>query len=80
VRNYLSGDQRSFLAAGGYGFIVGDGQLEHYRPESIVEAYYLCRVTKQWAVTGDYQYVQNPAYNADRGPVSVLCLRLHWEM
>lgn len=79
VRNYLSGDHRSFLAAGGLGFIIGDGRLVHYRPESILEAYYSWRVTKQFTLTGDLQHVGNPAYNHDRGPVSVLTLRVHWE-
>ena len=37
VRNSLSGDDRSFLAAGGMGFIIGDGRL-NYRPETIAEA------------------------------------------
>lgn len=79
VRNYLSGDHRSFLAHGGLGFIIGDGRLERYRPESIVEAYYSWRLTKGWTLTGDFQRIRNPAYNADRGPVSVGTIRLHWE-
>ena len=78
VRNYLAGDQRCFLAAGGMGFNIGDGRL-NYAPESIVESYYALGVTKQWTVTLDYQRVVNPAYNRDRGPVSVGSLRLHWE-
>jgi high affinity Mn2+ porin len=79
VRNYISGDQRNFLAHGGLGFIIGDGRLDHYRPENIVEAYYSWNVTKQWTITGDLQHISNPAYNADRGPVSVGTIRLHWE-
>jgi high affinity Mn2+ porin len=78
VQNWLSGDQRRFLAAGGLGFIVGDGRL-NYRPESIVEAYYAWSALKQWTITADYQHVTNPAYNQDRGPVNVWSLRLHWE-
>jgi high affinity Mn2+ porin len=32
----------------------------------------------QWAqLTLDYQYVINPAYNTDRGPVSIFAVRLH---
>jgi len=30
-------------------------------------------------VTFDYQYFVNPAYNADRGPVSIFTTRLHAE-
>jgi high affinity Mn2+ porin len=78
VENRLSGDQRSFLAAGGLGFIVGDGRL-NYRPESIIEAYYAWSATKQWTLSADYQRVTNPAYNHDRGPVDVWSLRVHWE-
>jgi len=28
-------------------------------------------------VTADYQVINNPAYNRQRGPVSVFSLRLH---
>ena len=31
------------------------------------------------AVTADYQLIANPAYNADRGPVSIFSGRLHGE-
>jgi high affinity Mn2+ porin len=77
VRNYLAGDDRSFLA-GGMGFIVGDGRL-NYAPESIAEAYYAWHAIRDLTFTLDYQRIVNPAYNRDRGPVSVGTLRVHWE-
>ena len=79
VRNYISGDHRNFLAHGGLGFIIGDSRLDHYRPEGMTEAYYSWRATKEWTITAGFQHIQNPAYNADRGPVSVASIRLHWE-
>ena len=50
-----------------------------YTPETIVEVYYAWHATRSWTITADYQPIRNPADNRDRGPVSVLSLRLHWE-
>ena len=34
-----------------------------------------------WLSLGaDYQFIDNPAYNPDRGPVSVLAGRLHAQL
>lgn len=76
--NGLSAAHRDFLAAGGTGLLIGDGRLRYAR-ESIVEAYYALRFNDWSTVTFDYQFVANPAYNADRGPASVLSLRAHAE-
>jgi high affinity Mn2+ porin len=76
--NALSRDHRDFIAAGGLGPLIGDGQL-NYRKERILETYYAYALTKQVTVTADYQFVTNPAYNADRGPVHVFSGRLHGE-
>jgi high affinity Mn2+ porin len=76
--NGLSDSHRDFLAAGGLGLLIGDGQL-NYRPEQILETYYAYSVVKGFTVTADYQLITNPAYNADRGPVSVFSARFHGE-
>lgn len=76
--NALSAAHRDFLAAGGTGLLIGDGQL-NYRTERILEAYYAYSVIKGVTLTADYQLVVNPAYNADRGPVSIVSGRLHAE-
>lgn len=76
--NGLSAAHRDFLAAGGLGLLVGDGQL-NYRPEQIFEAYYAYSISKNLTLTADYQLITNPAYNADRGPVSIFSGRMHGE-
>jgi high affinity Mn2+ porin len=78
VVNALSGPHRDFIAAGGLGVLIGDGQL-NYRPERVLEAYYAIALAKWATLTLDYQYLVNPAYNADRGPVSIYATRLHAE-
>lgn len=79
VGNGLSTDHRDYLAAGGYGFIIGDGRL-NYSPELIAEVYYKINAYQQkfW-LSPDYQFILHPAYNADRGPVNVFGIRAHIE-
>jgi high affinity Mn2+ porin len=76
--NGLSVAHRDFLAAGGLGLLIGDGRL-NYSTERIFETYYSWKLTKWSALTFDYQFITNPAYNADRGPVSIFSGRLHAE-
>ena len=76
--NGLSGPHRDYLAAGGIGFIVGDGRL-NYAPECIAELFYNCRLRDGMFLTFDLQGAANPAYNRDRGPVAVGGVRFHLE-
>jgi len=80
AQNGLSAPHRAFLAAGGNGFFVGDGRL-NYRPESILEGYYSFGLgfLQRSALSLGAQFIRNPAYNADRGPVRVFSVRLHTE-
>ena len=73
--NFISPQFASFLAQGGTGVLIGDGQL-NYAPEKVLEAYYAMQVTKSVVATTDYQLLVDPAYNADRGPVNVFSGRL----
>jgi high affinity Mn2+ porin len=75
--NQISNAAKRYLAAGGVGGIIGDGQLPEAGPEQILEAFYSFAAFSFGKVTADYQFVNNPAYNRQRGPVSVLGLRLH---
>jgi high affinity Mn2+ porin len=79
VQNDLSAIHRSYLAAGGTGFLLGDGRL-NYGPERIFEAYYTRQINRQIGCTLDWQTIWNPGYNADRGPVNVLSFRVHLEL
>jgi high affinity Mn2+ porin len=76
--NGLSSAHRDFLAAGGIGLLIGDGRL-NYSNERILETYYAFAIDKNFTFTADYQLIANPAYNADRGPVSIFSGRLHGE-
>jgi high affinity Mn2+ porin len=79
VGNGTSGPHRNYLANGGYGFLIGDGRL-NYRHELIAEIYYkLDAFQEKFWLTPDYQFIINPAYNKDRGPVHVIGLRAHIE-
>lgn len=76
--NSISPSFRNFVAAGGMGVLIGDGQL-NYRKEDVLETYYAIGLYKESTLTFDYQFIPNPAYNADRGPVSVFSGRFHAE-
>ncbi len=78
VQDGLSKVHQEYLAAGGTGFLIGDGKL-NYRPEQVFEGYYSIGLAKSSWLTLDYQHFNNPAYNADRGPVTVWGMRLHSE-
>ena len=68
--NAISSAHQAFLNAGGLGILVGDGMLPNPGLEKIIETYYSFPVFG-WHMTFDYQFIVNPGYNRDRGPVSV---------
>lgn len=74
----ISGPHRDYLKAGGYGFMLGDGQLK-YAPEQVSECYYSAEIKKEsMYISGAWQMVYNPGYNHDRkGPVQVFSIRFH---
>jgi len=76
VVNGISAVHQAFLNDGGLGILVGDGMLPHPGAEQILETYYALPVSF-FRLTLDYQFIVNPGYNEDRGPVSVLSARLH---
>jgi high affinity Mn2+ porin len=78
VVNFITDIHAQYFNAGGLGIVVGDGKLPNPGAEMIVETYYAFPIARMTA-TLDYQFVNNPGYNEDRGPVSILGARLHSE-
>jgi high affinity Mn2+ porin len=77
IDNGISATRERYLNAGGLGILVGDGRLPHPGPEQIIETYYSLAVLNVAHISADYQWIAHPAYNRDRGPISVFALRLH---
>ncbi len=77
--NWISGERKAYLNAGGLGILIGDGRLPHPGPERILESYYSWGMLPHTHLTLDYQIIGNPAYNRDRGPVPVVAVRVHAE-
>jgi high affinity Mn2+ porin len=76
--NGISDIHRQFFAVGGTGILAGDGTLT-YAIEQVAEGYYDFQIWKTIHATVDYQFIANPAFNQDRGPISVVSGRVHWE-
>ena len=78
AQNWLSAIHVEYLNLGGIDGFIGDGRI-NYKPEQTFESYYNINMFKSSWLTVDYQHINNPAYNADRGPVAIFGVRLHAE-
>jgi high affinity Mn2+ porin len=74
----ISRDHQNYLAAGGLGFLLGDGNLRYGR-ENIVEGYYTAHVWRGIYMGPGLQHINDPGYNRARGPVLVPSFRGHVE-
>ena len=79
IDNGISAEREQYFNAGGLGILCGDGKLPHPGSERIVETYYSLSPLSWAHVSLDYQRVENPCYNTDRGPVSIGAVRVHAE-
>jgi high affinity Mn2+ porin len=77
IDNGISGEREQYLKLGGVGILCGDGRLPHPGAEEILESYYSLAAFSWAQVSLDYQRVDNPCYDSDRGPVSVTAIRVH---
>ena len=78
--NGISPIHQAFFNAGGIGILIGDGQLPNPGLEQVFETYYSYALSPAWRLSFDYQFINNPAYNTQRGPVNVFGLRLHAQL
>lgn len=78
VSNAIKKDHQNYFAAGGLGFLLGDGTLNYGR-ENIVETYYTVHVWRGIYLAPGLQHINNPGYNRDRGPVVVPSFRARVE-
>jgi len=78
VSNAIKKDHQNYLAAGGLGFLLGDGHLTYGR-ENILETYYTAHVWRGIYLAPGFQRIVDPGYNRDRGPVLVPSFRAHVE-
>lgn len=74
--NGLSAEHKDYLAAGGIGILLGDGHL-NYGLEQALEVYYNIQLGSYLQISPDFQFLQNPGYNKDRGPAEVYGVRAH---
>jgi hypothetical protein len=75
---FLSKPHADYLAAGGVDGFIGDGALNP-ASERVIEVFYSAHVFASTFLSADYQRITNPAFNADRGPVTVVGGRVHAE-
>jgi high affinity Mn2+ porin len=76
VANGIVKAHQQYLALGGLGFLLGDGNLT-YGPEKIAEFFYTAHLWRGFFASFDVQHINNPGYNKDRGPLVAPGVRFH---
>jgi high affinity Mn2+ porin len=75
---WISQVHADYLRMGGVDGFVGDGNLRQ-AAETVFEAFYSVNLAKALWLTGDYQHIASPGFNADRGSVNIFGARAHAE-
>lgn len=76
--DWISKIHAQYLALGGVDGFVGDGAITASGEKS-VDLFYSFNYHKSFWLTGDFQHITSPGFNAARGPVNVFGLRIHGE-
>jgi hypothetical protein len=75
---WISKSHSEYLGLGGIDGFVGDGRINP-APERAFDAFYSVNYRKSFWLSGDYQRVDNPGFNSDRGPANILSVKVHGE-
>jgi hypothetical protein len=75
---WISATHAKYLGMGGVDGFIGDGAITAAAEES-VDAFYSAHFWQVYWLSGDYQRIANPAFNAARGPVNLYTVRIHGE-
>jgi hypothetical protein len=75
---WISRSHADYLGLGGVDGFIGDGAITASAEKS-VDLFYSVNYRKSFWLTGDYQHIASPGFNAARGPVNVFGLRVHGE-
>jgi hypothetical protein len=76
---WISASHARYLNAGGIDGFIGDGKLNQ-AAERVFEVFYSANLVSPIWISADFQRISNPAYNADRGGVTIWGARLHGEI
>jgi high affinity Mn2+ porin len=75
---WISDLHAKYLGMGGVDGFVGDGAIKAAAEKSL-DLFYSANFHKIYWLSGDYQHVSDPGFNAARGPVNILTVRIHGE-
>jgi high affinity Mn2+ porin len=75
---WISNIHAKYLGMGGIDGFVGDGAITA-KAETSLDMFYSAAFGKVYWLSGDYQHIANPGFNAARGPVNVFTVRIHGE-
>jgi high affinity Mn2+ porin len=73
---WISNIHAKYLGMGGIDGFVGDGAIRAGAEKSL-DMFYSASFGKVYWLTGDYQHIADPGFNAARGPVNILTVRIH---
>jgi len=76
--SWISKIHAEYLGMGGIDGFVGDGGLRQ-GPEGVFEVFYSVNLLNAIWLAGDYEFIWNPGFNRDRGPVNIIGAKVHAE-